>query len=66
MFAVMGYQIANEDIMSAFKTASKHLEKNGLFIFDAWFGPAVLSQKPSERFKVIEKNLNVAEITRKV
>ncbi len=56
MFAVMGYQVANEDIISAFKTASKHLKKNGLFIFDVWFGPAVLSQKPSQRFKVMEKD----------
>lgn len=55
MFAVMSYQITNEDLISTFRTASRHLEKNGLFIFDAWFGPAVLSQKPSERFKVIEK-----------
>jgi ubiquinone/menaquinone biosynthesis C-methylase UbiE len=55
MFAVMSYKITNEDLISAFRTASRHLEKNGLFIFDAWFGPAVLSQKPSERFKVIEK-----------
>ena len=56
MFAVLGYQVANKDIISAFKTASRHLRTNGLFIFDVWFGPAVLSQKPSERFKVIEKD----------
>ena len=56
MFAVISYQITNEDLMSVFKTASRHLKKNGLFIFDAWFGPAVLIQKPSDRFKVIEKD----------
>ncbi len=56
MFAVMSYQITNEDLISAFKTASRHLKKNGLFIFDVWFGPAVLTQKPSDRFKVIEKD----------
>lgn len=55
MFAVMGYQIANEDIISVFKTASKLLGKNGLFIFDVWYGPAVLSQKPSEKSKVVQK-----------
>ena len=55
MFAVMSYQITNEDLISVFKTASRRLKKNGLFIFDAWFGPAVLTQKPSDRFKVIEK-----------
>lgn len=55
MFAVISYQITNEDLISTFKAALKHLKKNGLFIFDAWFGPAVLIQKPSDRFKVIEK-----------
>ncbi len=56
MFAVISYQITNEDLISTFKVTLKHLKKNGLFIFDVWFGPAVLSQKPSDRFKVIEKN----------
>jgi hypothetical protein len=26
----------------------------GLFAFDVWYGPAVLSERPSERVKVIE------------
>lgn len=56
MFAVMSYQVTNQDLISAFRTASRHLEKSGLFIFDVWFGPAVLTQKPSDRFEVIEKN----------
>ncbi len=56
MFAVISYQITNEDLTSVFKTALKHLKRNGLFIFDVWFGPAVLIQKPSDRFKVIEKD----------
>lgn len=55
MFAVISYQITNEDLISTFKVALKHLKKNGLFIFDAWFGPTVLTQKPSDRFQVIEK-----------
>ncbi len=55
MFAVISYQITNEDLISTFKVALRHLRKNGLFIFDMWFGPAVLTQKPSGGFKVIEK-----------
>jgi len=31
------------------RTAQKHLNPNGVFIFDGWFGPAVLSQKPEKR-----------------
>jgi len=56
MFAVISYQITNEDLISAFKAALRHLKRNGLFIFDVWFGPAILTQKPSERFKVIKKD----------
>jgi len=56
MFAVISYQITNEALISTFKKAFKHLKRNGLFIFYAWFGPAVLIQKPSNRFKVIENN----------
>ena len=46
MFAVMSHQVTNKDLISAFKAASRHLKRNGLFIFDIWFGPAVLRQKP--------------------
>ena len=28
----------------------------GLFIFDVWFGPAVISQKPKDKIKIIENN----------
>ena len=54
MFAVMGYQTTNEDVEKALLSAYKHLKPGGLFIFDVWFGPAVLSQKPGDRIKIIE------------
>jgi SAM-dependent methyltransferase len=53
MFAVLGYQLENSDVLSALKTARRHLHLGGLFIFDVWYGPAVLHQRPSERVKVI-------------
>jgi SAM-dependent methyltransferase len=49
MFAVMGYLTSNEDLLSGFRTARAHLEPGGLFVFDGWFGPAVLAQKPENR-----------------
>ncbi len=49
MFAVMGYLTTNDDFLAGLKTAREHLETRGLFIFDGWFGPAVLAQKPEER-----------------
>ena len=49
LFAVMGYLNANEDLVSGFKTAAAHLTTSGVFAFDGWFGPAVLTQRPEKR-----------------
>lgn len=54
MFAVLGYQTENEDVLAALKTARRHLRPGGLFVFDVWYGPAVLGERPSERVRVIE------------
>lgn len=54
LFHVMSYQNSNDDIMAAFRSARKALDKGGLFLFDAWYGPGVLSDKPSVRVKEIE------------
>jgi len=53
MFAVLGYQLANEDVIAALRVARRHLDPGGLFLFDVWYGPAVLFQRPSERIKTI-------------
>jgi SAM-dependent methyltransferase len=53
MFAVLGYQVENRDVVDALKAARRHLQPGGLFLFDVWYGPAVLRQRPSERIKVI-------------
>ena len=49
MFAVMGYLTENSQLAAGFETARKHLKEDGIFIFDGWFGPAVLSQQPEKR-----------------
>jgi len=49
MFAVMGYLVKNEDLIAGLRTARKHLRPRGIFVFDNWFGPAVLAQKPEQR-----------------
>jgi SAM-dependent methyltransferase len=54
MFAVLGYQHTNAEVLDALATARAHLGVGGLFAFDVWYGPAVLSERPSERVKVIE------------
>jgi SAM-dependent methyltransferase len=53
MFAVLGYQRENRDVLAALRTARRHLRSGGLFIFDTWYGPAVLRQGPSDRVKLI-------------
>ncbi|HEV2764973.1 MAG TPA: class I SAM-dependent methyltransferase [Pyrinomonadaceae bacterium] len=54
MFAVLGYQTGNEDVLAALKAARRHLREGGLFVFDVWYGPAVLAERPSERVKILE------------
>jgi SAM-dependent methyltransferase len=55
MFAVLGYQLENKDVLRALDTVKKHLKKGGLFICDVWYGPAVLHRKPGERVRVIQQ-----------
>ena len=54
LFHVMSYQITNADLDAAFETASVHLQPGGLFLFDFWFGPAVLTQRPDVRVRRLE------------
>lgn len=54
LFHVMSYQATNQDLLNAFKTAKAHLKEGGLFIFDCWYGPAVLSEQPATRIKRLE------------
>jgi SAM-dependent methyltransferase len=62
LFHVISYLPQNEDIMQAFETARHHLESGGLFIFDVWYGPAVLTDRPVVRVKRLESES--AELTR--
>jgi trans-aconitate methyltransferase len=54
LFHVASYQITNSDLKKYFETVSTHLNSGGIFIFDAWYGPAVLNQKPENRTKNFE------------
>lgn len=53
MFAVIGYQLSNADLAAMFATARRHLQPGGLFVFDGWFGPTVLSERPEDKTKVV-------------
>ncbi|HEY4324119.1 MAG TPA: class I SAM-dependent methyltransferase [Mucilaginibacter sp.] len=53
LFHVISYQVSNQDLIDAFLTAYQHLEPGGLFIFDCWYGPGVLTDPPVVRIKRI-------------
>lgn len=62
LFHVMSYQTTNQEVLSALKTIKEHLAPGGVAIFDFWYGPAVLTQKPTIRIKVVQSD--EFEITR--
>lgn len=54
LFHVMSYQSGNVDLQAMFATARTHMRPGGVFIFDVWYGPAVLSDRPVVRIKELE------------
>lgn len=56
LFHVMSYQTSNEDVLKTLLSARKHLKLDGIFIFDVWYGPAVLSDPPVVRVKRLEND----------
>jgi SAM-dependent methyltransferase len=54
LFHVVSYQTVNEDVLAVFCNARAHLAKGGVFIFDVWYGPAVMTLKPSVREMRVE------------
>lgn len=57
IFHVVSYQTTNKDLLSTFETAQTHLKPGGIFIFDCWYGPAVLTDPPVVRVKRMEDNM---------
>jgi SAM-dependent methyltransferase len=53
LFHVVSYHVTNKDLKDLFASVSRHLLPGGVFIFDIWYGPAVLSKKPEVRVKYI-------------
>ena len=62
LFHVMSYLITNKQLKDVFANAAIHLKKDGLFIFDFWYSPAVFHQKPAVRVKRVANEK--IEITR--
>jgi hypothetical protein len=54
LFHVVSYQTGQDDLESMFGTARAHLRDGGLFLFDVWYGPAVLTMRPERRVRTYE------------
>lgn len=67
LFHVMSYQTTHDDLQAAIYTAKTHLNAGGLFLFDCWYGPAVLTDLPVVRVKrFIDDEIEVLRIAEPV
>jgi SAM-dependent methyltransferase len=53
MFAVIGYLIRNDDVLQSLRNIRRHISTGALFICDFWYGPSVLTDRPTDRVKVL-------------
>jgi SAM-dependent methyltransferase len=51
LFHVVSYQTTNDALAEIFRSARMTLVPEGLFVFDFWYGPAVLTEHPSVRVR---------------
>ncbi len=54
LFHVISYVTENSELIKCFQLTNQHLVKNGIFLFDVWFTPAVHALKPERRVKKME------------
>jgi SAM-dependent methyltransferase len=64
LFHVMSYQTETDELERVFANVSNHLNAGGLFLFDFWYGPAVLTDPPYVKIKRLEdENVLVTRLT---
>ena len=54
MFAVVGYLTSNDDVLAGLRNIRRHLAPGALLVCDFWYGPSVLSVRPTDRVRVID------------
>ena len=54
LFHVISYLNTNNDLKATFKTVHSLLKNDGIFIFDLWYGPCVLTERPKVTTKEAE------------
>lgn len=67
LFHVMSYQTNNMELEMSILTAKSFLKPGGVFIFDFWYGPAVLNDQPKVKVKRMgNEKMDVLRITEPV
>lgn len=56
LFHVISYISDNASLISVFRNAADSIKPGGLFIFDVWYSPAVLTLKPETRIRRAEND----------
>ena len=54
LFHSICYLTSNEQLIKCFRNVREHLNPDGIFCFDFWYGPAVLQDVQSTRERVVE------------
>jgi SAM-dependent methyltransferase len=63
LFHVVSYQTSNDALAGIFRCARSALSAGGLFVFDFWYGPAVLAKRPAVRVRrVTAPNVRLTRI----
>lgn len=57
LFHVISYFTETKDLAQCFQNVSKILVPGGIFLFDFWYGPAVLKQRPEKRVRKMQNKL---------
>lgn len=56
MFAVIGYLTSNSDVVEGLRNIRNHLNEHALLVCDFWYGPSVLSVRPTDKFRVLDSH----------
>lgn len=60
LFNVAGYQKQSDQVHRMFETAGIHLNPEGVLVFDFWFAPSVMADRPHCRLKeVVSGDLSI-------
>ena len=63
LFHVISYLTDNDSLINCFLNTNHHLVSGGIFLFDIWYTPAVLTQLPETRIRRISsENLNITRL----